>query len=75
MSIDGSTVHEVNLSFTFSQHITKSVKHIFTRKYITIFEMPTKYIVLIVKRFQIPFHLEMKKNSKIHKTHGIQINC
>ena len=75
MSIDGSTVNEVNFSSTFSQHIIKSVKHIFTRKYITIFEMLTKYIVLIVKRLQIHFHLEMKKKSKIHKTHGIQINC
>ena len=75
MSIDGSTVHEVHFSSTFSQHIIKSVKHIFARKYITIIEMFIQYILLIVKRLQIHFHLEMKKKSKIHKTHGIQINC
>ena len=62
--IDGSTVHEVNLSSTFSQHITKSVKHIFASKYITIIEMLIQYIVLIVKRLKIHFHLEMKKISK-----------
>ena len=64
LSIDGSTVHEVNLSSTFSQHIIKSVKHIFASKYITIIEMLIQYIVLIVKRLKIHFHLEMKKISK-----------